>query len=72
MEIRIEIKFSFEEGNIGNNESSSMGRKINDGVFEIDVNDKLSLEIDASEQTTLQVGFLAMQDAIQHHLEREY
>ena len=70
MKIRVEINFNFEESNIANDELSGMARKISDGVFEIDVDDNLSLDIDVCEQATLQIGFLAMRDAIQHHLER--
>ena len=71
MKIRIEIKFDFEGCNIANKEMSGIARKIRDGVFEIDVNDNLSLDIDACEQAMLQVSFFSMRDAIQHHLERE-
>ena len=71
MKIRIGINFDFEESNISNNELSGIARKISDGAFEIGVDDNLSLDIDACEQATLEVGFLAMRDAIQHHLERK-
>ena len=67
---RIRVKVEFEEID-AETDKQSHARKVEDGCFEIEMDDSLALDIDACEQSLLAANFPALRDALRVHLENE-
>ena len=66
---RIRVKVEFEEIDSENEDLQSDAAKVEDGCFEIELENSLALDIDACEQAVLAANFPAIRDALRVHLQ---